>query len=400
MRLGVMCHSSCGGSARVASWLSSEMSRRGHSVHLFTLTTPFFGATPADGVVLHRILDDGGHHLGAADLYPVWRARELKLFLARLLAVTVREELELLHFHYAVPFAFICQAVKYQLGRKAPALVGTLHGTDVSIHGRAPATKYRLADALRELDAITTVSVSHADLATALFGLTSHPTVIPNFINLSRFRSSPSVRRTTLAMNNRRPIDRLRPRIAHVSNFRPVKDPESVARIFLGIRERMDAELWLVGEGPELGRIRSLLRANGTVDVRSWGLQPDVAPILAQTDLLLMASLSESFCLAALEAMACGVPVLATRVGGLPEVVVHGKTGFLFSVGDHSSAVEFAVRILSDPVRHQAFSEAAAAHAGRFAHTMILPRYDQLYGRILEDRKQGGPPHLTSCGDG
>ena len=157
-----------------------------------------------------------------------------------------------------------------------------------------------------------------------------------------------------------------------------------MAHIFVGIRQQMEAELWLIGEGPDMPSVVSILR-QGRVenDVRYWGLQPNVAPLLAQADLLLMTSLSESFCLAALEAMACNVPVLATRVGGLPEVVVHGETGFLFPVGDHDAAVRTAVKLLSNPVQHRLMRLAAGQCATKYSHNKIVPAYENLYQKLL-----------------
>jgi len=160
-----------------------------------------------------------------------------------------------------------------------------------------------------------------------------------------------------------------------------------MARIFLGIRQQMEAELWLIGEGPELDTVKSILQGSGYEhDLVYWGLHPNVAPLLAQTDLLLMTSLSESFCLAALEAMACGVPVLATKVGGLPEVVIHGQTGYLFPAGDHETAIQVAVQLLSNPGQHQAMRAMAAAHATRFDQQQIVSLYEVLYHQLLQRR--------------
>ncbi len=163
-----------------------------------------------------------------------------------------------------------------------------------------------------------------------------------------------------------------------------------MARIFLDIREKIDAELWLIGDGPERAKVESIFEDKGVgADIRSWGLQLDVAPILAQTDLLLMTSLTENFSLATLEAMACGIPVLTTDVGGQSEVVVHGKTGFLFPLGDHGSAVALAVELLTDPIRYLAFSQSATAHASQFASRKVVPSYERLYRRMLENRSRG-----------
>ncbi len=388
MRIGIMCHSGFGGSARVATELAAALARRNHTVHLFTRTTPFgHWDHHASGVLLHRIVpnnkDDG--HL--ANLYPDWPSGEFEALVSRLLHVIVAEGLEVLHFHYAAPFAFAAAEVSRRLGQAGPRLIGTLHGTDVSIYGRDPVKGPQLVQALRNIHALTTVSASHAHLSADVFGLPTRPQVIPNFVDLSRFRP-----RSHADLDSNAPS---RLKIVHISNFRPVKEPQSMARIFLGIREQMDAELWLIGDGQEMDAVKSIFQQSEfEKDVRYWGLQRDVAPLLAQSDLLLMTSLYESFCLAALEAMACGVPVLATKVGGLPEVVVDGETGFLFPVGDLDSAVRLAVSLLSDPIRHQTVRDAAARRARRFGCKEIVPVYEALYQQAASSPGRHGGGYL------
>jgi N-acetyl-alpha-D-glucosaminyl L-malate synthase BshA len=287
--------------------------------------------------------------------------------------------LDVLHFHYAVPFASIAADVKRQCGSAAPLIVGTLHGTDVSTHGRNRFTGPRLGRVLQRMDALTTVSANHAQLATDVLGLPSSPRIIPNFVNLSKFHPSSNGKINSRILT--------RPRIIHVSNFRQVKQPQSIAKIFLEISNYIDAELWLVGDGEELELVKILIQQNGLEDrVRYWGLQHDVSTLLAQSDLLLMSSLAESFCLTALEAMACGVPVLATRVGGVPEVVVDGQTGILFEIGDEETAVREAVSLLSDPAKHAAMRATAIRRASLFSHDKIIPEYETLYREFIEAR--------------
>jgi glycosyltransferase involved in cell wall biosynthesis len=259
MRIGVMSLASFGGSARIATQLAVQLAKRGHRVHLFSRTTPFGDKSHANGVTWHTVTPDREAHIHPARLYTDWSAQDLQVFLSRVLDVIATEGLDVLHFHYAVPFALIAAEVKRRLGRAAPLLIGTLHGTDVSIHGRDPVKGPQLAQTLRDVDQLTTVSDSHARLATDVFGLSTRPQVIPNFVDLSRFQPlKPHAPIAGGAGEERPPLSRREggqviPRIAHVSNFRPVKDPQSVARIFLGIREHMEAELWLIGEGPEMG---------------------------------------------------------------------------------------------------------------------------------------------------
>jgi N-acetyl-alpha-D-glucosaminyl L-malate synthase BshA len=395
MRIGIMCLASFGGSMVIATQLAERLAQRGHRVHLFARTTPFGALDRSNGVQLHTIKQDLEARIHPARLYTDWPDDEFELFLSNILDVIAAEGLDVLHFHYAVPFAFLAVELKRRLEWAAPLLVGTLHGTDVSVYGRDPVQGPQLARALYEIDELTTVSYSHAQLATDLFELPSPPKVIPNFIDLSKFQPLRARQMAAQGSNTERdPLDSYeqgtpaslltKPKIAHVSNFRPVKDPQSMAHIFLGIRELMDAELWLIGDGPEMETVKSILRQSGfESNVRYWSLQRDVAGLLAQTDLLLMTSLSESFCLAALEAMACGVPVLATDVGGLSEVVVRGKTGFLFPVGDHNMAIRLAVNLLTDHAQHRAMSESAARHATYFGDERIVPAYEDLYRRLL-----------------
>ena len=395
MRIGIICLASFGGSARIATQLAVQLAQRGHRMHLFARTPPFGHQNQAEDVILHTVTAEREADTHPARLDTDWSNEDFEIFLSNILNVIAVEGLDVLHFHYAVPFAFLAAEVKYRLGLAAPWLVGTLHGTDVSEYGRDPIKGYNLAQALNEVDMLSTVSKSHASLATDVFGLSTRPVVIPNFVDLSNFQPLQPLaslagrrgeERIPFPFQERewRANHRPRPRIAHVSNFRPVKDPQSMARIFLGIREQIDSELWLIGDGPEMDVVRTILgQSQFEKDVRYWNLQHDVGSLLAQTDLLLMTSFSESFCLAALEAMACGVPVLSTDVGGLSELVVRGETGYLFPVGDQDLAIDLAVNLLSDKKQYRAMSLAAAHHATSFGIESIVPEYEHLYRRQI-----------------
>lgn len=374
LRIGIMCHSSFGGSARIATELAIGLVERGHTVHLFARTLPFQYWDASNGVNLHIITPPTEDNLPPAELHIDWQDNEFEAFLTEVLKVA--SSLDILHFQYAVPFAFVADEVKRLFGEASPLLVGTLHGTDVSIHGHNPIKGPQLIQALQSANVLTTVSNNHSNLSAKLFGLDTPPQVIPNFVDLEKFHPR-EVGAFSLSLQRR-------PRIAHVSNFRAVKQPEVMAKIFLKIREKMDSELWLIGDGPEMDRVKSFFRQNDiSDDVRYWNLQHDVAGLLAQTDLLLVTSQMESFCLAALEAMACGVPVVASRVGGLPEVVMDGKTGLLFDLDQPDQAVQSALDLLSDPERYKQMCKSAIQHARNYDRHQGVLDYEELYLRHM-----------------
>ena len=381
MRIGILCHASFGGSARVATELAIGLAKRNHQVHLFTRTLPFGQWNENNGVRVHTVVPEWENTNHPARLITKWSESELNTFLVRVLNVAINERLDVIHFHYAVPFAQTTLKVRRQLEPVAPVIVGTLHGTDVSIHGRSPEVGTRLSRILLQMDALTTVSQNYAQLSSEVFQLPLPPRVIPNFVDLSRFRPQGIGQSSYQRKQSRIP------RLVHISNFRPVKDPQSMARIFVGIRKQINAELWLIGDGPEMDSVKAIFRENGVEkNVKYWGLQKDVAPLLTQSDLLLQTSLSESFSLVALEAMACGVPVLSTNVGGLPEVVLDGRTGMLFQQSENGTAVRMALEILTNPSRHQQMREAALRRARQFDQQYIIPLYESLYRELLQCR--------------
>jgi N-acetyl-alpha-D-glucosaminyl L-malate synthase BshA len=364
MRIGMLCHRGVGGSVRVAFELAKALGGRGHTTYLFARSPPFDHADGDGGVHLRTLTADSGL---TSQLDADWSSADVDA-LADLVASV---ELDLLHYHYAVPFAAVAQAVRARLGDSAPPVVGTLHGTDVSRFGRDPARVGQIAELLGRADALTTVSQSFARLAVDLFGLPQAPTVVPNFVDLARF--TPGVRGRSGP-----------PRVAHVSNLRPVKQPEVMARIYAGARRRVAADLWLVGAGEGSAAVDAIVSEAGVADsVVRFGLRTDLEAILPHTDVLLMTSRSESFCLAALEAAACGVPTVAPRVGGLPELVRDGVSGLLFEPGDEDRAVGALMTLLQDDLLRARMSRAARAVATEFQTSVVVPRYEALYLELL-----------------
>lgn len=367
LRLGVLCHPSVGGSARIAVELAGQLAQRGHDVHLFSRSKPFgMGAHQAGAVFC--ALDGGTADLPPGQLDLGWSAVDIRRAAARLASSVLERSIQVLHFHYGDPFALVAQEAARRLGAARPVLIGTLHGTDVTAR-REPADLLALRRALLTQDALTTVSANHAGLAAENFRLSRMPVVIPNFADLSKFHPA-SVRTPG------------RPRVVHISNFRAVKDPQRMARIFLQVRRSVDAELWLVGDGPMMPAVRAILAASRAAGhVRFLGLQPEVQPVLADMDVLLLTSREESFSMATLEAAACGVPAVAPAVGGLPEVI--GDGGMLFDRHDDQAAVDAVVSLLRDPARRQSMAKAALIHAQRFSADVVVPRYEALYRLVL-----------------
>lgn len=372
LRVGLLCHVGVGGSVRAAVDLAGALATRGHDVHLFARHVPLGMVAPPTNVSLHSI--EGNGAVASPKLDVEWSEEEVKALSERVIGVTRGIGLDVLHFHYAVPFAAVVEAVRAELGDDAPALIGTLHGTDVSVQGARLEVRRTLAASLPRLDRLTTVSESHAELAVSTFSLSRPPDVIPNFVDLERFRPGPRA-------ENRRP------RVIHVSNFREAKQPLVMARIFRAVRRLCDAELWLVGDGEGMPAVRALLDVAGlSSDTRCFGLRLDVERILPEADVLLVTSSTESFCIAALEAAACLVPAVAPRVGGLPCTVLDGQTGCLFEPGDEVGAADAVARLVMDTELRERLAMGALWHAHRFSPDAVVPRYEQLYERTIRAR--------------
>ncbi len=362
MSIGVMCHSGFGGSARLAVELAHALADRGHDVHLLARSRPP-GARTGRGLTVHAL----GERAPSPVLDVDWTKDEIARFEELTCRVVLRHRIDLLHFHYALPFVWVTRSVTATLGRAAPPVVGTLHGTDVSVLGRSP-RREAVARELARISLLTTVSRDHARLTRAAYGV--DPRVIPNFIDLAEFRPGPA--RTG------------RPRIAYVSNFREVKQPEAMARIARAALDRADGELWLIGDGAGMPAVKTVLSDHIAAGrVRHWGLRTDVAALLPKTDAVLVTSAAESFSLVSLEAMACGVPVVAPRVGGVPELVRHGRTGYLFDPGDEAAAADHLVDVITSPGLRARFGGAGRVAAAAYSADAVVPSYEAAYREAL-----------------
>lgn len=377
MNIGIVCYASVGGSGIVATELAKSLARRDHQVHLVSTDPPFRLGDYEAGLAFHRV---------DTPSYPLFREPQYMLSLANKIVQLSREvPLDIVHAHYAVPHATAAYLAKQVLagtnGVKVPKIITTLHGTDITLLGSDPSYSEIVAFSIEQSDGVTAVSESlKADTYEGL-PLKRDIRVIPNFLecDLHRRRPLPELRVRLC------PPDRYDALIIHMSNFRPVKRIEAVVEIFRRIRRRVRAKLLLVGDGPELGKgLRMLHEAGLGCDVEALGEQDQVVPLLSVSDLLLLPSAQESFDLAALEAMACGVPVVASRVGGLPEVVEHGVSGFLYPPEDLDSMTGSALALLTDKNLHDRVVEAGLERVHHhFCADLVVPRYVDYYSEII-----------------
>jgi L-malate glycosyltransferase len=373
VNVGLVCYASVGGSGVVAAELARCLALRGHDAHVISSETPFRLRGSDVGVRFHRVETPG---------YPLFREPQYLLALAnRLVEVSREYDLEIIHAHYAIPHAaaaYLARQILAASGAHVPRTVTTLHGTDVTILGADPSYRETVAFCIDQSDGVTAVSQSLRDDTRREMPVKSTIEVIPNFLDCGFHRRQPdqTLRRRLCPQDERL--------VLHVSNLRPVKQVDTVVRIFARIRARVPARLAIVGEGPEWGKAAQLVRELDLGPfVQMLGEVQDVAPLLSVADLILLPSLQESFGLAALEAMACGVPVVASRVGGLPEVVVHGQTGYLHPPDQAEAMAESAIALLCDEALHARLSaESFRVATERFSADRVVPLYEALYRRV------------------
>jgi N-acetyl-alpha-D-glucosaminyl L-malate synthase BshA len=371
MRIGITCYPSFGGSGVLATELGLELAKRGHVVHFITYEAPARLGGYQPNVVYHQV---------DIPTYPLFRYPPYLLALTNKMIEVARFcRLDVLHVHYAIPHATSAVLAREVLGEGGPRVVTTLHGTDVSLLGTDPGFYELLAWSIQHSDGVTAVSQALADETRVRLPVHRDIKVIHNFVNTDVYKR----RRCESLCRRAAPGEKL---IGHISNFRPVKRPADVVRIFAGIAATMPARLLLVGDGPELKTARDMATELGVIErVEFLGTQEQVADVLSCLDLFLLPSSQESFGLAALEAMACGAPVLAYRVGGLPEVIKDGEGGFLADDGDTQGMINQAVRLLSDDALWASVSEAGVARVNRlFRADLIVPQYEEYYARVSE----------------
>ncbi|MES2123759.1 MAG: N-acetyl-alpha-D-glucosaminyl L-malate synthase BshA [Gemmatimonadota bacterium] len=374
MKIGITCYPTYGGSGAMATELGLDLARRGHEVHFITFDSPFRLRGYAERTYFHEV-DTAMSH------YPLFEHYPYTLALAsRQYEVALQEKLDVLHVHYAIPHATTAFLAREMLKPEHPLkVVTTLHGTDITLVGQEASFYAITKFSIEQSDGVTAVSAFLRDETYRAFGCVSCDlAVVPNFVNLAEYHPGARSPGAMLAPDGHKVL-------SHISNFREVKRVKDVVRIFARVRRAVPATLVMVGDGPErLDAEREARELGVHDDVRFLGRLDTVAPILAATDLFLLPSQTESFGLAALEAMACGAPVLASRIGGLPEVIDDGVNGILEPPGSVEAMARRAIEVLRDSDRHRAMSEAAVRRAALFSADVIVPRYEAFYRQVLD----------------
>jgi N-acetyl-alpha-D-glucosaminyl L-malate synthase BshA len=373
MKIGIVCYPTYGGSGVVATELGKALADNGHQVHFITYKQPFRLDSFHENIFYHEVTFNN---------YPLFEFPPYETALSsKIVDVALYEQLDLLHVHYAIPHASAAYIAKQILKEKGYHLpfITTLHGTDITLVGKDATFIPVVTFSINQSDGITAVSESLKNETFEYFDIHKDIAVIPNFIDFSRFKKlNKDHFRKVIARNNEKII-------MHTSNFRKVKRVEDVIHIFCKIRAEVDAKLLLVGDGPERQHIEKLSRQLcNHEDVHFLGKQEAIEELLAISDLFILPSETESFGLAALEAMACEVPVISTNTGGVPEINIHGETGYLSDVGNVEEMAKYAIGLLKNEEQLEQFKKNAYKQAKRFSLENIMPRYESYYKEVLE----------------
>ncbi len=363
MKIGMVCFPTFGGSSAVATELGLALAEKGHEIHFVGYEIPFRLKLDTTNIYFHRV---------EVIPYPVFRFPPYTLALASHLAeIIVKCELRIVHLHYAIPHAAAAYLARQLIQPYRVKIITTLHGTDIQLAALDPAYRNITNFSLNQSDAVTAVSRYLKEETEEKFNLVKPIEVIYNFINIEKYSRLAGV-------FNEGVREKI---IIHISNFRSLKKVDNVVRIFARIAEKTPAKLWLVGDGPELKNVENLSRELGLRDqVEFMKEKREIVPLLSLADLFLLPSTSESFGLAALEAVTCGVPVIASRIGGLPEVIEDGIGGFLFPPDDLAGMSQKAGQLLNDPVLHEKVTKAGRVMATRkFNLEKIVLEYEALY---------------------
>lgn len=369
MKIGIVCYPTFGGSGVVATELGMALAKKGHEIHFITYNHP---------VRLDFISHKLHFHQVVIEEYPLFQYQPYELALSsKMVDVVKKYELEILHVHYAIPHAYAAYMAKQMLKEKGIDIkvVTTLHGTDITLVGSHPNYKTAVEFSINNSDVVTAVSNNLKETTNKLFSIKKDISVIYNFIDTEKYDKAgeQECKRIALAKPNEKIL-------THISNFRPVKRVEDVIKIFSEVQKEIPSKLLLIGEGPERIKAEALTKALRLKEkVFFLGNSTEIDKILCYSDIFLLPSKTESFGLAALEAMAAKTAVISSNTGGLPEVNIHGKTGYLSNLGDVEDMAKNAISILKDAKTLNAFKENAKVHAKQFSLENILPVYEDIY---------------------
>src|SRR5574338_1192280 len=374
MKIGITCYPTYGGSGVIATELGKELALRGHKVHFISYALPFRLTQFVENVVFHEV---------EMSSYPLFEFPLYSLALAsKIVEVAQYEQLDLLHVHYAIPHATSAYLAKQMLKDKLNLkVVTTLHGTDITLVGLEPSFLPLVKFSIEESDGVTAVSRFLKEKTITNYSIEKEINVIPNFVDTDVFKKvsiNDCAFKKHIAPNGEKIL-------VHTSNFRPVKRVTDAIRVFNIVQKEVPSKLLLVGDGPDRSECERLTRElNLTESIKFLGKQDGIVEILSSSDIFLIPSQSESFGLAALEAMACGVPVISSSVGGLPELVKHNECGFISEIGDVERMAKYTLDLLTNEKKYEIFSQNARNRTlNKFDKSIIVPMYEQHYKNIL-----------------
>ncbi|MBA4251744.1 MAG: N-acetyl-alpha-D-glucosaminyl L-malate synthase BshA [Chlorobiaceae bacterium] len=373
MKIGITCYPTYGGSGVIATELGKELALIGHEVHFISYALPFR---------LNQFVENIYYHEVEMSNYPLFEFPLYSLALAsKMVEVATYENLDLLHVHYAIPHATSAYLAKQILkSKKDIKIITTLHGTDITLVGLEPSFIHLVKFSIELSDGVTAVSRYLKEKTLTNYNISKEIEVIPNFVDTQLFKPNKDcATRKRLAPNDEKLL-------IHTSNFRAVKRVSDVIKVFDLVQKEIKSKLILVGDGPDRSECERLVRELNLYDkVLFLGKQEALVDILNSCDLFLIPSQSESFGLAALEAMSCGLPVIATSVGGLPELVYHNETGFIAEIGDVNRMAKYAIDLLSNEKKYQLFSANARSRSvNKFDNSIIVPHYEEFYKKIMQ----------------
>ncbi len=372
MNIGITCYPTYGGSGIIATELGKALAERGHNIHFISYALP----TRLDGFVENIYF-----HEVEMSSYPLFEFPLYTIALAtKMVDVIKYEKLDLLHVHYAIPHATSAYLAKQILADQGIPFTTTLHGTDITLVGLEPSYLSAVKFSIEKSDSVTAVSRYLREKTITNYGIEKEIEVIPNFVDIEKYKRSEACKfKKQISPNNEKIL-------VHISNFRSVKRVPDTVRIFFEVRKEIPSRLVLVGDGPDRSATEQLCRELDIYkDVVFMGKQADLVDILSASDIFLMPSQSESFGLSALEAMACGVPVVSSSVGGLPELQIQGQTGYIAEFGDIERMAKYTVELLKDENKYQRFARAARRRAEeQFDLNLIVPKYEAHYRKVLE----------------